>query len=176
MKIAVIFSTRSGTARECAERFAACLHRHEVTLIELGQDKLPPLADFDALLVGGPIRFDKLDRRLRTFLSEHRDELAEHCVGYFICCAFADLADEYLERNVPEPLRDTAVFARSFGGELNPAKQKNVFAKLAVRAMINDIEENGDSDDETEARVMPSILPEEIANAAEKLIKAAASR
>ena len=37
--------------------------------------------------------------------------------------------------------------------------------------MINDIEENGDSDDESEARVMPGIVPEAIAGAAEKITK-----
>lgn len=171
LKIAVIYATKTGTARECAERLGRCLQRQEVNLFELGKDKIPPLGGFDTVVLGGAVRFGKADKRLRRFLKERERELKTARTGYFICCAFADLAEEYIGETFGKELLDRAVFAENFGGELKPAKQKNIFAKLAVRAMINDIEENGDSDDESEARTMPGIVPEAIAGAAEKIIK-----
>lgn len=171
MKIAVIYATRTGTARECAERLGRCLKRHEVSLFELGKDKLPPLGGFDTVVLGGAVRFGRADKRLRRFLKEREGELKTARVGYFICCAFADLAEEYINGTFGKELLGRAVFAESFGGELKPARQKNIFAKLAVRAMINDIEENGDSDDESEARTMPGIIPEAIAGAADKIMR-----
>lgn len=171
MKTAIIYATKTGTSRECAERLAKGLCRHEVSLFELGKDKVPSLSGFDSVAVGGAIRFGKADKRLLRFLKERKSELLTVRAGYFVCCAFADLAEEYIKETFGKELLDGAVFAENFGGELKPAKQKNVFARLAVRAMIHDIEENGDSDDESEARVMPGIVPEAIAGAADKLIK-----
>ena len=171
MKIAVIYATKTGTSRECAERLGNCLQRHEVSLFELGKDNIPSLSDFDTVVVGGAVRFGKADKRLRRFLKERKDELNTARAGYFVCCAFGDLAEEYIKDTFGAELLGKAIFAASFGGELKTSKQKNIFAKLAVRAMINDIEENGDSDDESEARVMPGIVPEAIAGAAEKITK-----
>ena len=152
-------------------RGAGVLSKHEVSLFELGKDNIPSLSDFDTVVVGGAVRFGKADKRLRRFLKERKDELNTARAGYFVCCAFADLAEEYIKDTFGAELLGRAIFAANFGGELKTSKQKNIFAKLAVRAMINDIEENGDSDDESEARVMPGIVPEAIAGAAEKITK-----
>ena len=55
-----------------------------------------------------------------------------------------------------------AVCLSSFGGDLSIDRQKNLFMKLIVKSMRNEITENGETDDIATTRVLPTVNPTEI--------------
>ncbi len=162
MKIAIIYAGKTGTTRECAEILKMRLSGQDVEIFDLDTDTVPSLDGFDTVVIGGPVRFGKLHKRVQKYLSENSDTLAAHRTVYFVVCAYADRTDEYFEDFLTLEQRRSALFLTNFGGTLKLDRQKNIFMKLLVRSMRNDILENGDSDDEAMVRILPEINPSEI--------------
>ncbi len=167
MKIAIMYATKTGTTRECAEILKMRLPGQEVETFDLAHD-VPPAPDaFDAVIIGGPIRFGKLHKSVKRYLTDHADAIAASRTAYFVVCAYADRFDEYCEDNFTSEQRRRAVCISNFGGTLKIDRQKNIFMKLLVRSLRNDIVENGDSDDESASRILPEINPTEISKVAD---------
>ena len=170
MKILIAYAGRAGVTKECAELLKKELYGREVTLCDLKKE-IPKPEDFDTVIVGSAIYFGKAEKTARSFLRANAKELAKKRFGGFVCCAFSDMADKYIEETFSPELRRVAVDCAYFGGELKPDKQKNFFYKMLVRTMRNEIINNGDSDDESEIRILPEINPSEIVKFADKLKK-----
>lgn len=170
MKILIAYAGRVGVTKECAELLKKELYGREVTLCDLKKEN-PKLADFDVVVVGSAIYFGKSEKTVRSFLRANSKELAKKRFGGFVCCALSDMADKYIEETFSSELRRGAVDCVYFGGELKPDKQKNLLYKMLTRAMRNEIINNGDSDDESETRVLPEINPSEIVKFADRLKK-----
>lgn len=170
MKILIAYAGRVGVAKECAELLEKELCGREVTLCNL-REETPSPENFDAVVVGSAIYFGKAEKTVRSFLKANAKELENKIFGGFICCAFSDMSDKYIEETFFAELRRKAVDCAYFGGELKPDKQKNLFYKMIVKAMRNDIINNGDSDDESQMRILPEINPSEIVKFAGKLKK-----
>ncbi len=170
MKILIAYAGRVGVTKECAELLEKELCGREITLCDLKKDT-PMLDDFDTVVVGSAIYFGKAEKTVRSFLRANAKELKEKKFGGFVCCAFSDMADKYIEETFSAELRRAAVDCAYFGGELKPDKQKNFFYKMLVKTMRNEIINNGDSDDESEMRILPEINPSEIVKFADKLKK-----
>ena len=167
MKIAIIYAGKTGTTRDCVEILKNKLSGQEVSVFDLDVDTPTELQRFDTVVIGGPVRFGKLHKSVRKYLAERSDELASLRVVYFVVCAYADRVDEYFEDFLTHEQRRSALWTANFGGTLKLDRQKNLFMKLLVRAMRNDIMENGDSDDESMVRILPEINPGEISKTAD---------
>ncbi len=139
----------------------------DVEVFDLDSTSPPSPEAFDAVVIGGPIRFGKLHKSVKRYLTAHSDALAAGRTAYFVVCGYADRFDEYREDSfTPEQIRN-AICVANFGGTLKVDRQKNIFTKLLVRSLRNDIIENGDSDDESAARILPEINPTEISKVAD---------
>ena len=170
MKILIAYAGRAGVAKECAELLKKELCGRDVTLCDLKKEK-PIIEDYDAVVVGSAIYFGNAEKTVRNFLKENAKELENKKFGGFVCCAFSDMSDKYIEETFSAELRRKAVDCAYFGGELKPDKQKKFFYKMLVKMMRNEIINNGDSDDESEVRILPEINPSEIVKFADKLKK-----
>ena len=166
MNFLIAYTSVTGTVKECAELLASHLSGHSVTLARF-EDGIPPLSDFDVCVIGTPIRFGKPSRAIRKFIKERKLELLESKCAYFICCAYADRADEYFEDMLGKELLRSALLTVNFGGTLYVDRQKNFFMKRLVKMLRNDIEENGESDDESMSRILPTINTTEISKTAD---------
>ena len=168
MKIAIIYAGKTGTTRDCVEILKNKLTGQDVSVFDLNVTPPPASLDgFDSIVVGGPVRLGKLYRPVQKYLSANSDALSAQRTVYFVVCAYADRVDEYFEDFLTPEQRRSALWTVSFGGTLKLDRQKNVFMKLIVRAMRNDIIENGDSDDESMVRILPEINPGEISKTAD---------
>jgi menaquinone-dependent protoporphyrinogen oxidase len=155
MKILVAYATKSGTCKMAAEQLKNQLSNHEVTLADLAETT-PVVGDFDYIVLGGPIRFNKAHKALRRFLRATSQELEAVPHTLFLCCAFAEQFENYLERTYPAALLQSADEAVYFGGELDPAKQRGL-EKWLTKMMRNAILESEEDD-----AALPGFLPEHV--------------
>jgi len=166
MNFLIAYTSVTGTAKECAELLASHLSGHNVTLARL-EDKIPPLEEFDAVVIGAPVRFGKPHKALRKFIKSRKDELLATKCAYFLCCAYADRIEEYFLDLLGRKLLGSAFLTVNFGGTLYVDRQKNFFMKQLVKALRNEIEENGENDDESMSRILPTINTTEISKTAD---------
>ena len=171
MKLLIAYATVTGTTTECVRLLRHFLQRRKPTIVDLEQET-PDLSEYDAVVVGGPVRHAKLHPAVADFIRKNAEELKRKKTGYFIVCGFADEAEEQIDKIFPRDLQDAAFDTVSFGGTLDVSKQRNWKDKLYVRFMRNTITDTGD-DDATEdgefTRVLPTINPDTISRFASKL-------
>lgn len=171
MKILIAYASVTGTTTECVKLLRHFLQRRRPTIVDLTL-ATPDPSEYDAIIVGGPIRHAKLHPTVAKYIRDNAEILKSKKTGYFIVCGFADEAEEQLERVFPKELRDSAYDVVSFGGTLDISKQKSWKDKLYVRFMRNTITDTGDGDaveDGEYTRVLPTINPDTISRFAEKL-------
>ena len=166
MNFLIAYTSVTGTAEECVSILKSHLSGHNVTAVRI-EDGVPPLSDFDACIIGSPIRFGNPHKAFKKFIKERRGELlASKCV-YFVCCAYADRVEEYFPDMLGRELLKSAFLTVSFGGTLEVDRQKGFFMKRIVKMLRNDIEENGENDDESMSRILPTINTTEISKTAD---------
>lgn len=171
MKILIAYASVTGTTAECVRLLKYFLQRRKPTVIDLTQE-IPDPSEYDAVIVGGPIRHAKLHPTVAAYIKEYAEVLKTKKTGYFIVCGFADEAEEQIVRNFPKELRDAAYDTVSFGGTLDVSKQKRWKDRLYVRFMRNTITDTGDDDaveDGEFTRVLPTVNPDTISRFASKL-------
>lgn len=166
MKILIVYATRGGASRFCAELLRDKLqNRHEVTCVEIGQAPTPD--GFDVAVVGGSIRFEKLDKRLKAYIKAHRQALEQMPSAFFLCCGFPIEWEDYADAQLPSGMQ-FSLGRHCFGGELKPEKLRG-FDKLAVKLMRGHIRsrdfEEGDKNDHP----LPELIPEHVTLLAEKI-------
>ena len=161
MNILVVYSTKTGSTLECAKMLKDALTPHTVTLCDAAREDVSP-DGYDKVVVGSYIRFGKGAKSVLSYLKKYEKQLEAANVSYFICCAYADMADTYLEELFGKERIKNAEHTANFGGTLKVDRQKNFIMKLIVRTMRNDITENGESDDEAFCRTIPELIPSEI--------------
>lgn len=156
MNIAIVYATKGGTTRECAQLLQRELNNHSVTLLELGHDSID-LDGYDFVAVGFPVIMGKPIRAARNFLKNGREALLNTHTGYFMLCGFVDCFDEYAEALIPKELRERAASVSCFGGSLDPSRFKGI-DRMIVKAVRSDILGGGDNADQRKDMSLPTIM------------------
>lgn len=171
MKILIAYASVTGTTTECVRLLKYFLQRRKPVVVDLTKET-PDLSEYDAVIVGGPVRHAKMHPAVAEFVRANAEVLKTKKTGYFIVCGFADEAEEQINKIFPRDLRDAAFDAVSFGGTLDVSKQTTWKDKLYVRFMRNTITDTGDGDaveDGEFTRVLPTINPDTISRFASNL-------
>ncbi|MGN0478059.1 MAG: flavodoxin domain-containing protein [Hominenteromicrobium sp.] len=132
--ILIAYASKSGTTKECAGRLQALLP--DAVLCDLTRETPDP-ARFDTVLVGGSVRMGALHRAAAGYLKAYEQELQKKRLGVFICCCFVDKEDELLKAAVPQSLLSHAACACSFGGRMDPGRQRSLdklICKMAAKS------------------------------------------
>ena len=162
MRILIAYASKTGTAKQAAELLAERLQNHTVTLADLSETDPVP-GDFDYIVLGGPIRAAKAHRALRSYLKRRDSELCAVPHTLFLCCAYADLFEDYALMTYSAPLLESAEDLLYFGGVLDLSAQRGT-DKWIARMMRNEILEDEDGD-----RVLPCLMPEHVRILADRL-------
>ncbi len=157
MKILVAYASGTGVTEKCARLLAEKLPGAEVC--DLKKNVVDP-SSYDAVIVGGSIRFGALAPQARTYLEKCEPILTGKRLGLFICCGAENNIDDVFARNVPEKLLAHAAPRMSFGGELAVERARG-FERLMLKMMLKHSGKNGPA-----AR----LYPERIAEFAEKIM------
>ncbi|MEG1571220.1 MAG: flavodoxin domain-containing protein [Clostridia bacterium] len=127
MHILIAYATKTGTTAEAAARLQAqlTLLGAQVTLANLSSPT-PHLSDYDAIIVGFPIRMGQMHKLATRFLLSAHDSLMKVPLGLFCCrCGKEDL-HALLSQKLGTELFSHAMQVASFGGEIILEKQKGM--------------------------------------------------
>ena len=166
MNILIVYASRLGASRFCAELLRDKLNkRYEVTCADIAD--APDPSDFDVVVVGGSIRFERLDKRLKKYIKTHRKILEQKESAFFLCCAFAIEWEDYADAQLPHRMQ-FSLGRYCFGGELKPEKARGL-DKFLIKRMRGHIRsrdfEEGDKNDHP----LPELFPEHVSLLAEKI-------
>lgn len=132
MRTAIIFSTSHGTTEKVAEEMKILLGDEKAQLFNLKKDKNFDITEYEQVILGGSIHAGRIQKRIKDFYEKHTRELLERKLGLFLCCMFADKAEEQFEDAYPEVLRNHAISKKVIGGELI-FERMNFFEKAMVK-------------------------------------------
>lgn len=123
MNILVAYASKTGATARCAQALAAKLP--QATLCDLSKNQ-PNLNDFSVVIIGGSIRLGSLNKAAKNFIFANQQILSQKKAAYFICNAFLDQAQDIIQNNLPQSLLTKAICVDSFGGEMDPQKQRGL--------------------------------------------------
>ena len=114
MRALILYASKSGASRECAELLWARLE--DCSICDITSD-LPDMEPYDTLILGSGIRMGKLYRPVRSFMRRNMNLLLTKNLAFYLCNAYPGTLQKTIEANIPKPLRDQAACMVSFGGK-----------------------------------------------------------
>jgi len=140
MKVLIIYATKYGCSKKCAELLSEKIVG-KVELININESKISDFYIYDKIIIGGPIYMGRMQSAISKFCNENIEVLKTKKIGLFMCSIFSgDRAEENLKRAFPEDLQNIAVSIKPLGGELNIEKMKypdkfiaNMVAKMPLK-------------------------------------------
>lgn len=133
MKTVICYASKTGTAKECAEKLKALLK--DAVLCDIEKDKAT-LSEYDCIVVGGSIRMGKLHKATMEFIAKNKEIMKQKKYAFFICNGFPEQAESFLIQNIGQELLEDALCAASFGGKLELDKLKGM-DKFIAKAVVN---------------------------------------
>ncbi len=152
MKTLIIYASTYGFTQDCVQMLKQNLNG-ETRIVNINKDAIPPLDDFDIILIGGSIYIGQIQKKIKKYCLANVDSLKNKKLGFFISCGSAETIDTYFKNSFPEILLEKALFTENFGGEMRPNKM-NFFHKF----ISNMVEKSADK----EAAPPMKPLPENI--------------
>jgi menaquinone-dependent protoporphyrinogen oxidase len=141
MKTLVMYASKNGYSRECAQQIASNLGDGSVAVDCKKEAKKTNLADFGAVVLGGGIHVGKLPGYLSRYCAKNTTDLMGKKIGLFLCCTETDPAghQKYFDSNFPAELVKQAQLKGWFGGRI-------IFAEhnVVTRAILKKIQGTGD--------------------------------
>jgi len=146
MKSLIVYCSSHGTT----EKVVGLLSENiagDVLTVDLKREKtLYDLNDFDRVIIGGSIHAGLIQRRIKRFISHHRDKLLEKEVGLFlVCMRDGATAIEQFNQAFPQDLRKNSVAMGLFGGEFLVSKM-NFYERQVVKKVDGVIEDQSKVD------------------------------
>ena len=168
MKILILYASKNGVTKQCAEILADALNkRHEVTVVSAKEDKLPCPDGFDVAVVGSSVRMGAINKKIKKYLKENTEALSKINTAVFLCCGSAESFEEYCSISIPKRL-ETSLGRHYFGGELKPEKLKGL-DKLIVKMVRGSIRTKNFENSQLDQIALPEIIPENIIRLADSI-------
>lgn len=122
MRTLILYASKSGASRECAELLWARLA--DCSICDITKD-LPDIEPYDTVIIGSGIRMGKLYRPVRAFIRKNMNLLLSKNTAFYLCNAYPDSVQKAIETNIPQQLRDQAACIDSLGGKPPFTSPKN---------------------------------------------------
>jgi menaquinone-dependent protoporphyrinogen oxidase len=167
MKVLIIYATRGGVSKRCAEMLGERLcDSMQVDTFSI-TDGAPAPDGYDVCVIGGSVRMTRINRHLRSYLKTHAETLNRINTALFMCCGITEDFDDYVKLNFPKSVVPS-LGIHYFGGELKPEKLKGI-DKLIVRSMRSTIKYEDFEAPDPNRSPLPEILPESIYRLADNI-------
>lgn len=114
MKTMIVYASKSGAAKECAELLHQKIENSD--LFDLSKETPSP-EDYDTVIIGSGIRMGKLYKPARAFIKKNEASLLGRRAAYYLCGAYPDNLQKAIEKNIPHKLIEAAVCIKPFGGK-----------------------------------------------------------
>jgi len=132
MKTIILYATKHGAAADIAQRIAERIDGAVTHDLKLGN--VPPLSDFDCVIVGSSVYAGSFRKEAKTFLTKNAEELLKKKLGLFSCGMSESESGEVFKSNVPGDVLMSAKAKRALGGAFDPAKA-NFFERLIMKVV-----------------------------------------
>ena len=135
MKTAIIYASKSGAARECAELLASKLP--ECTVHDLKKE-IPDIGNAEMVIIGSGVRMGRTYGIVRKFINKNLEKLLTKKTALYLCNADPKAYDEAVEKNFPSQLLINSLCVKSFGGKMpfQAAKNPNWVLTENIEAFI----------------------------------------
>lgn len=140
MKTLVVYASKGGYSRECAQKIAAGLVDGADVVDVKKRAKNIDIASYDTVILGGGLLAGRLPGALRRFCLKNVSALEQKHVGLFICGTDPENHEKAFATNYPAGLLDCAVVKTWLGGRILFAEQKGI-TRFVLKKMLN-----GDAD------------------------------
>jgi menaquinone-dependent protoporphyrinogen oxidase len=118
MSTLIIYASKYGCSEKCALSLSEKL-TGEVDLVNLQLDKVPELAKYDKVVIGGSIYIGQIQKSIKELCVKNLELLSKKKLGLFICCMFTgEKAETQMQNAFPKELTDYAAAKGFFGGEI----------------------------------------------------------
>lgn len=135
----IIYATKNGTTKKAAEIISEKLGNCDIFNIE--NDKFD-LSKYDTVIIGSNIRMGTVNKKISMLMLQFIKPLSELKRAFFLCCAFTENENGYIERNIPPQLLNGAAAAMALGGEFDKSKLKGIDKMIANMVTKADEEKN----------------------------------
>jgi menaquinone-dependent protoporphyrinogen oxidase len=145
--VLVAYASRYGSTQEVAEAVAAALCESGLAVDTLRARDVGSLADYGAVVLGGPLYMNRWHKDARRFLSRRDEALSERPVAVFALGPTRDPCDEKEWQDSREQLAKelakypwlTPVAVEVFGGKFDPEKLPFPINLMAGQEPASDI-------------------------------------
>ena len=128
MKIAIVYATKYGCTKKCAEILKSYLHG-EVSIHSAKADKIN-LSQYDTVFIGGSVYMGKIQKEITHFCKRNLKQLLHKKIGLFACCYTPKDTEGFFETLYPIELINHAFYVTSVGGEMNYEKMNFLYRKM----------------------------------------------
>ena len=135
MRTLIVYASKSGYAKECAQRIAQGLEG-DVEIADIKKDAARKnLADYGMILAGGSVRAGHVSGSLRKFLEANKEVLLQKRLELFLCGTDPDNLETQFETHYPKELLDSAIAKEWFGGKIVFAEQNAIMRFMLKRIL-----------------------------------------
>lgn len=120
MKTLILYASKHGASREIAHRISKNISG--ATVCDLKQKDIPPLEQFECVIVGGSLYAGMLRKEAKLFVSQNADALRSKKLGLFLSGMNANGEQAYFESNFPKDVLSAAKAKSFLGGVFDPQK------------------------------------------------------
>ncbi len=135
MKTLIIYASKHGTTSEIAERVSRLIGINKCRVVNIDEEILPSLSEFDTVIIGGSIYFGKIQKKIQRFCEIYAEELLQKRVGLFICCMKRQAERVEFNNAFPAILIEHATAKGIFGGEFK-FDNLNFVEKMIVKKSV----------------------------------------
>lgn len=122
MKAIIVFRSKYGTTKKCAELIAEEL-KCDIDFLNLKSNRSVDIKEYDIVLIGSSIYASKIHNSVIKFIDNNKQELKNKKIGLYVCCKEEDeKALEYIKNNFPEWIVKKALVKAHLGHEINLEK------------------------------------------------------
>ncbi len=146
MRIVIAYTSRSGSTATVARWMEDELRSagHHVESIDASKESSLS-GECDLLIAGCPVRLERTDTTLKTFLESNREQLEGVPKALFVVCMFLWRGRSYLSQ-LREAVDPPVVALRAFGGRLGPFNRLDEgYVRQASRNIVHLAEKAADS-------------------------------
>ncbi|MDO5601820.1 MAG: flavodoxin domain-containing protein [Oscillospiraceae bacterium] len=128
MKTAIVYATKYGCTKKCAEILKTYVHG-EVSILSVKADKIN-LSQYDAVFIGGSVYMGKIQKEITHFCKRNLKQLMHKKIGLFACCYTPKDTEGFFETLYPIELINHAFYVTSAGGRMDYEKMNFLYRNL----------------------------------------------
>lgn len=128
MKTAIVYATKYGCTKKCAEILKTYLHG-EVSMLSVKADNIN-LSQYDTVFIGGSVYMGKIQKEISHFCKRNLKQLLHKKIGLFACCYTPKDTVGFFETLYPIELINHASYVTSVGGIMDYEKMNFLYRKL----------------------------------------------